>query len=504
MTDGLPPGWTDAALEELVHINPPGSSMAVPDEQHVSFVPMAAVEALSGRMDVSGTRTFGEVKKGFTRFLDGDVLFAKITPCMENGKIAVARGLRGGVGCGSTEFHVLRSLGAVLPDYLRYFLVQSSYRQEAERNMQGAVGQRRVPTEYLRQSRMPTAPLGEQQRIVSRIEELFSEIDEGERALERVGRLVERYRQSVLKAAVTGELTREWRRSHPAVGRTQLELSIGTARREHALHAPRAGLPSDRVADSQQRRMERYEAPAAPQAPAPSWLPDSWAWVTVAHVAECLDYARVPISAKEREGRQGDVPYFGANGQVGFIDQHLFDEPLVLVVEDETFTGRTKPFSYLIAGKAWVNNHAHVLRPTAAIDVRYLNAVLMRYPFIPLTTGTTARRKLTQKALMGAPVAIPPLGEQHAIVELLDSLLSNAAAADREVTTTGPRATALRQSILKAAFSGQLVPQDPRDEPASALLARLAAQPADAPATPRRRGRPAGRRLSQPNPEAAD
>jgi type I restriction enzyme, S subunit len=65
-------------------------------------------------------------------------------------------------------------------------------------------------------------------------------------------------------------------------------------------------------------------------------------------------------------------------------------------------------------------------------------------------------------------------------------------------------AEALRQSILKAAFSGQLVPQDPRDEPASALLARLAAQAADAPATPRRRGRPAGRRLSQPNPEAAD
>jgi len=200
-----------------------------------------------------------------------------------------------------------------------------------------------------------------------------------------------------------------------------------------------------------------------------------------------LDYARVPVSATERASRVGDIPYFGANGQVGTIDDYLFDEPLVLVVEDETFTGRTKPFSYKIEGKAWVNNHAHVLRPTCAVDVDFLNVLLMRYPFIPLTTGTTARRKLTQKALMSAPVAIPPDMEQSQILELTQRALGGVDQLILEVIGAPKHATALRQSILKAAFSGQLVPQDPHDEPASKLLERIAAGRANVVNTQRQR-----------------
>ena len=180
---------------------------------------MAAVEELSGRVDTSDERPFSAVKKGFTRFRDGDLLVAKITPSMENGKVAVARGLSGGLGCGSTEFHVIRAENGVEPDYLRYYVVRSAFRQDAKRNMQGAVGQQRVPPDYIRSSPVPLAPSNEQKRIVSKIDELFSSIEEGERALERVRKLVERYRQSVLKAAVTGELTRAWREKH--VGKSE-------------------------------------------------------------------------------------------------------------------------------------------------------------------------------------------------------------------------------------------------------------------------------------------
>jgi type I restriction enzyme S subunit len=85
---------------------------------------MAAVAEESGVIDLSYVRTFSAVSKGYTRFCDGDVLFAKITPCMENGKIAVARGLTNGVGCGTTEFHVLRPFDGVDADYVRYYLLQ--------------------------------------------------------------------------------------------------------------------------------------------------------------------------------------------------------------------------------------------------------------------------------------------------------------------------------------------------------------------------------------------
>jgi type I restriction enzyme, S subunit len=99
---------------------------------------------------------------------------------------------------------------------------------------------------------------------------------------------------------------------------------------------------------------------------------------------------------------------------------------------------------------------------------------------------------------------LPPQPEAREICNQVAIQLSQAQALRLELTRRRGAASALRQSILKAAFSGQLVPQDPRDEPASALLARLAAQAAEAPAAPRRRGRPAGRRLSQPNPAVAE
>jgi type I restriction enzyme S subunit len=434
-----------------------------------------------GGMDLLSVGRFGDMKSAGGVFEPGDVLYGRMRPYLNKVHLAKQRG-----AC-SAEFIVVPPGPSVRGDFLSYLIHQRSFVNFASEQSSG--DRPRVDFESLGSFEFGLPPKPEQQRIVSRIEELFSEIDEGERALERVGQLVERYRQSVLKAAVTGELTREWREARQESMDPRPEVRVLGAHREHCLSAPRAGLDAEARNPSRAKRLERYELPEPPKVLPPGWLPAGWAWVTVAHVAECLDYARVPVSAKEREKRVGNVPYFGANGQVGFIDQHLFDELLVLVVEDETFTGRTKPFSYLVAGKCWVNNHAHVLRPTSAINVRFLNAVLMHYPFIPLTTGTTARRKLTQKALMAAPLAVPPLDEQLAIVDLLDAQLSVIESTSAEAGRARPHATALRQSILKAAFSGQLVPQDPRDEPASALLARLTAQSAEALPAPKRRSR---------------
>jgi type I restriction enzyme S subunit len=179
-------------------------------------------------------------------------------------------------------------------------------------------------------------------------------------------------------------------------------------------------------------------------------------WASIDQIAENLDYLRVPVNKKTRAGVEEGYPYYGANGQVGWINDYIFDEPLVLVVEDETFTGREKPFSYKITGKSWVNNHAHVLRPTGATSVDYLNYSLARYPFTPLTTGTTGRRKLTKSALMSAPYGLPPLAEQHRIVAEVERRLSVAQEVEGVVAASLRRAERLRQSILKQAFAGRL------------------------------------------------
>jgi type I restriction enzyme S subunit len=152
-------------------------------------------------------------------------------------------------------------------------------------------------------------------------------------------------------------------------------------------------------------------------------LPEGWIWTSIGQVTQCLDHMRIPVNKKEREERVGNIPYYGANGRVGWIDNYIFDEPLVLVVEDETFIGRQKPFCYKIVGNSWVNNHAHVLRPTEAVDVDFLNYSLAYYPFIPLTSGTTGRKKLNKSTLIAAPYKLPPLAEQKRIIEKVEQLM---------------------------------------------------------------------------------
>jgi type I restriction enzyme S subunit len=171
---------------------------------------------------------------------------------------------------------------------------------------------------------------------------------------------------------------------------------------------------------------------------------------------------------------------------VGWIDKPLFNEPLILVVEDETFVGRTKPFAYRIEGPSWVNNHAHILRPNESTSLKYLHYALMYYPFTPLTTGSTGRRKLTQKALMEAPLYLPDLAEQQRRAESLDRWFRVADQLSKSVATATRRSARLRQAILKKAFEGKLVPQDPSDEPASALLQRIRSVRAHAPTRGRR------------------
>ena len=178
---------------------------------------------------------------------------------------------------------------------------------------------------------------------------------------------------------------------------------------------------------------------------------------TIADVAISLDNMRKPVNKAERATRPGNVPYLGANGQTGWIDAHLFDEEIVLVVEDETFVGRTAPFSYYFAEKCWVNNHTHVLRARPdVVSPKYLNLALSYYPFIPLTTGSTGRRKLTKGALMVAPIVVPSLVQQERIVSEVERRLSLTSEVLAEVGKNLQRSEKLRQAVLATAFGIQL------------------------------------------------
>ena len=156
-----------AKLCEVCDVNPRlPRTHGLLDDDEVSFVPMAAVSEVSGSIESASVRRFADVKKGYTSFADGDVLFAKITPCMENGKAALAHGLAGGRGFGPTEFHVLRGGESVLPEWLYYFVRRESFRREAKRTFTGTAGQQRVPAAFLENAAIPVPSLTEQRRTI--------------------------------------------------------------------------------------------------------------------------------------------------------------------------------------------------------------------------------------------------------------------------------------------------------------------------------------------------
>ena len=164
--------WPKKPLGEVCAINPKLKVSEVPaSDAQVTFVSMAAVDQVRGSIARPEIRRYSQVAKGYTPFRENDVLFAKITPCMQNGKAAIARGLCGGLGFGSTEFHVLRPNRDLLPPWVFAFIRQPSFRAVAEAHFTGSAGQQRVPTDFLKNFPIPVPPLAEQERIVKLLHE---------------------------------------------------------------------------------------------------------------------------------------------------------------------------------------------------------------------------------------------------------------------------------------------------------------------------------------------
>lgn len=186
-------------------------------------------------------------------------------------------------------------------------------------------------------------------------------------------------------------------------------------------------------------------------------LPDGWQWVTLDRVAECLDNLRSPVNAAERAKRLGKIPYYGATGQVGWIDDFLTDEQLVLLGEDGApFLDMFKDKAYIIEGKAWVNNHAHILRSRlGSVGNKFLCHYLNAFNFSNYVNGTT-RLKLTQSKMKKIPFPLPPLDEQQRIVAVLDELFADLDEAKALAQAVVDNSKLRRAAILHKAFTGEL------------------------------------------------
>ena len=203
----IPDHWKWVRLGSICHINPPKADVTlIPQANELAFIPMAAVSDVTGCVEKIEVRKLQQISKGYTSFRSGDVLFAKITPCMENGKAAIVPELSNGIGYGSTEFFVLRPTCLLHSQLLHTFIRQKSFRDEAKGSMTGAVGQQRVPKRFLEQFPFPLPPIDEQQEIVAYLESNLAKIGQANSKVQSSLDRLRTMKEQLVTAALAGQL----------------------------------------------------------------------------------------------------------------------------------------------------------------------------------------------------------------------------------------------------------------------------------------------------------
>lgn len=199
--------WEQCALSDVCTVNPKkADTKDLPDELEVSFFPMPALSEIYGEITNPQTRLLKEVRSGFTNFSEGDVVFAKITPCMENGKSAVVGKLVNDIGYGTTEFFVLRCSDRLYNRFLYHLVRDKLFRDKAKAVMAGAVGQQRVPKRYLETYKLNLPKFNEQREIVRILDGSFAKEQQTKETAEAVLGRIDLMKKSILARAFRGEL----------------------------------------------------------------------------------------------------------------------------------------------------------------------------------------------------------------------------------------------------------------------------------------------------------
>jgi type I restriction enzyme S subunit len=495
----IPQNWASTELSNIAEINPSLERCIVSDDVPVDFVPMRAVEPEGGGLLRPEVSTYGKVKKGYTAFVPGDVIMAKITPCMENGKTCVVPKLPGAACFGSTEFHVLRAEGGIEARWIANYLLQHSTRHAAQRQMAGGVGQMRVPSVFLERLAVPLPPASEQARILDTLDELQSDLDAGVAALERVRAKLKHYRAAVLKAAVEGALTVEWRRQHPLTESATLLLSrILTERRRRLEVAQLARFKATGKSPPKDWKA-KYPEPSAPDTADLPPLAEGWRWVSLDQIAAIAGGVTKGQRFSDKDVTR-EVAYLRvANVQRGYLD--LTEMKQIRAMESDIEALRLFPGDVLFneggdrdkLGRGWIwegqieecIHQNHVFRARLYLqDVKPKlvswsgNSYGQRW-FMRTGKQSVNLASINMTVLRSFPVPLAPVAEQEVIVEAVEDQLSVIDHLEGDVEAKLKSAQALRQCILHHAFTGQLVPQDPNDEPAIELLKRIAAERAE-------------------------
>ncbi len=359
--------------------------------------------------------------------------------------------------------------------------------------MRGAVGQRRVPKAWLKDSTLPLAPLPEQRRIVAKIESLFAKMDAGVAALKRAEANLKRYRASVLKAAVEGRLTEQWRKENPPSETGEEFLARILAERRKRWEAEQLAKLAGKRRKPPKNWKTKYKEPVRPDARHLPELPDGWCWATVDQVSYGVHYGSSTKTSSGQDGipvlRMGNIQDGVLNlDRLKYLPPDHSEFPRLLLATGDLLFNRTNS-AELVGKTAVYRGHpdpcsfaSYLLRVKmlgpnlSQIVANALNSLHGRAWVASVVSQQVGQANVNGTKLRAFPFPLPPETEQGEI------LCRSADAINSVTHSTGAinalslrRAAVLRHAILKRAFEGGLVPQDPEDEPASVLLERILA-----------------------------
>lgn len=443
----LPHGWSSCSLSDIAAVNP----KTVADESLIAgFVPMShAPTSYHGEL-LFDEKPWGEIKKSYTNFQVGDVIFAKVTPCFENGKAAIVDDLPNGIGAGSSEFYVLRPHCNDISQKLLFALIKThAFMQEGATNMTGAVGLRRVPKSFVETFPIALPPAAEQKEIADRLDILLAQVEATQARLARIPDIIKLFRQSVLSAAVSGKLTEEWRSKNTV----------------------------------NQPRKEKLASVV-------SFLDQGWSPKCINKPVEKNQWGVIKTSAVQ--------PGFFLKQENKTLPEELKPRTALTLLKDDILITRAGPRcrcgitcivdddypNLMICDKVYrIRTDMNHLLP------QYLNWCLNSPIYLSyieeLKTGISeSGMNMTQSKLKGLIVDLPSVEEQTEIVRRVEQLFAYADTLEQQANAAKERVDNLTQAILAKAFRGELT-SDWRaanpdlisgDNSAAVLLARIQAE----------------------------
>lgn len=470
----VPENWVWVRLGSLYEVNPKNKAA---DELDAAFIPMEKISAGMLSEYSYETQEWCKAKKGHTQFADGDVAFAKISPCFENRKSMMLNNLPNSIGGGTTELIILRN-ASINQKYTFWLVSDERFIRGGVQTYSGTVGQQRINMDYVRSYPIPLPPLSEQQRIVERIEELFAKLDEAKERLQEVADSFAVRKAAILHKAFTGELTKKHEIEDSIVIRDKLFVE-----RENMV---------------QEKVLKRVKIKPLIRDEYKLQLDKNWVQCKLGEVAFVTKLAGFEYTKYIHLEDTGEIPVVRAqNVRKGYLDT----TNLLYIsksVSDALSRSALKEKSVLITfigagiGDACVfdeNQQYHLAPNVAKVEPfnkseEKLNVYFLLYYLLSSfgqyeifkNMKATAQPSLSMETIREIIIPLPSIEEQHEIVRLIDDLLARERATQQAAEQALASIELMKKSILARAFRGELGTNKASEASALELLRQVLAE----------------------------